>query len=414
MKKIFFHVDVNSAYLSWESVRRLREDSKAMDLREIPSAIIGDPSRRSGIILAKSSMAKKFGVKTGEPVNISRKKCPLLYTVPADFDLYVEQSNLLMKLLKEYSPNVYQYSIDEAFIDMSGTGRLFGEPISCANRIRERIRLELGFTVNIGIGNNMATAKMAGEFSKPDKTHTLFEDEIEEKLWKLPIEDLFFVGRKSSMKLKNMGIYTIGDLAKMDIEVVRKKLNKYGEIIHNHANGKDGYEFLKNKTKNKSIGNSMTAPSDICDTKNANLAILSLCETVCARLRKRNMKAMIVSIELVDSNFNRYHKQKKMKNKSNEVSIIYHEAVILFEELWNGKPLRHIGISTGKVDGEIFEQMNFFDKISSKEEKLYKALDSIREKYGEDSVQRAVFIDNYISHMEGGTSKKKKNGIIYL
>lgn len=412
-KKVFFHVDVNSAYLSWESARRLR-NGEDLDLSTIPSAITGDPNRRSGIILAKSVLAKKFGVKTGEPINMARKKCPQLYLVSADFDLYVEESSKLMSLLKNYTPDVYQYSIDEAFMDMTGTKRLYGDPVKCADELRSRVSSELGFTINVGIGNSMTSAKMAGDFSKPNKTHTLFDYEVEKKLWGLPIEDLFFVGRRSTRKLRNMGISTIGELANYDLNILKKRLNKYGEIIYNHAHGRDGYEFLKSNIKNKSVGNSMTLTSDIQEISNVEVVLLSLCETVCARLRKKGLKSKVVSVEIVDNKFNRYHKQKTMVRSTDNNSIIYEESIKLFKELWNGEPIRHLGISTSRAEVETYKQLDFFDDISTKEQRLYNAMDSIRYKYGDDSIQRAIFLNHSIGHMEGGTSKNKKNGIIYL
>lgn len=414
MEKIFFHIDVNSAYLSWESARRKKLNPEAMDLRDIPSAVTGDPSRRSGIVLAKSIPAKKFGIKTGEPIQMARKKCPQLYAVAADFDLYIENSNNMMTILRDFSPNVYQYSIDEAFLDMTGTQRLFGEPVQCADLIRKRMREELGFTVNVGIGNTMTTAKMAGDFSKPDKTHTLYSYEVESKMWPLPIEELFFVGRKSSRKLRNMGIETIGELANMDVDIVRRKLKSYGEVIHNHANGREGYVFLNTKIKNKSVGNSTTTPFDICDYNTADTLILSLCETVCARLRQKDMDAKVVAIELVDIVFNRRHMQSNLQFRTNNVREIFQEASSLLRELWDGTPLRHIGVSTSKVEKEDASQLSFLEEISSKEDRLYRALDSIRFKYGDDSIKRAIFVNNEISSMEGGTSKNKKNGIVYL
>lgn len=407
-EKIYFHVDVNSAYLSWEAARRKKENPESKDLREIASAVSGDPSKRSGIVLAKSQIAKNFGVKTGEAIEISKRKCPQLYVVAADFDLYIEYSQALINLLKEYSPNVYQYSIDEAFMEMTGTERLFGPAKSCADMIRKRIKEELGFTVNIGVGNNMVCAKMAGEFSKPNKTHTLFKDEIESKLWPLPIEELFFVGRKTALKLKNLGFESIGDFANADIDFIRRRFKKHGEVIYRHSNGLDGVEFFKEQVKNKSIGNSTTTANDITDINNANQLILSLCETVCARLRRKDMKAGVVSIEIVDMNFKRISRQKKLSIPSNSVNIIYTEACRLFAENWDRTPIRHIGVTTSQVKDKRVEQLNFFDTLNTKEEKLYKAVDGIREKYGLNSIKRATFVENEINHMEGGLIRKNR------
>lgn len=413
--KVFFHIDVNSAYLSWEAAYRKRHNIEGLDLINIASAVAGSSERRSGIILAKSQLAKKLGVKTGEPVCMARTKCPDIYLVPPNFDLYVEYSNRLMDFLKTYSPSVYQYSIDEAFVDMTGTQRLFGNPIDCADTIRERVRTELGFTINVGVSDKMVLAKIAGDFSKPDKTHTLFQSEIEEKMWPLPIEDLFFVGRKTSKKLRSLGIITIGQLANTDINFMKRHFKKHGIVIHNHANGLDGYDFFhKTNTNNRSVGNSTTTSSDIYSFEEAKHWILALSETVCARLRRKNSTAGVVSVELVDRDFKRSQAQRTLGFRTNKVSDIYGVACEIFKSLWWGKPIRHIGIGTSKVQEKDSNQLNFFNQISSKEERLYSAMDDIRAKYGDDSVKRASFLCGEADHMEGGTSKNKKNGLVYL
>ena len=413
--KVFFHIDVNSAYLSWEAANRKKMNIGGPDLINIPSAVAGNPERRSGIILAKSQSAKKFGIKTGEPVGIARTKCPNIYLVPPNFDLYVEYSSLLMDFLRIYSPSVYQYSIDEAFVDMTGTQRLFGNPMDCADTIRQRVREELGFTINVGVSDKMVLAKIAGDFSKPDKTHTLFQSEIEEKMWPLPIEDLFFVGRKTSKKLRSLGIETIGQLANTDINFMKRHFKKHGLVIHNHANGIDGYDFFQKTTaNNRSVGNSTTTSSDIYSFEEARHWILALSETVCARLRRKNSTAAVVSVELVDRDFKRGQAQKSLGFRTNRVSDIYEAACEIFKSLWWGKPIRHIGIATSKVQGKNSNQLSFSNQLSSKEEKLYIAMDDIRAKYGDDSIKRASFLRGEADHMEGGTSKNKKNGLVYL
>lgn len=414
MEKIIFHVDVNSAYLSWEAARRLKENPRAMDLRSVPSVVSGNPEKRSGIVLAKSTRAKEFGIKTGEPTACAIRKCPSLLIVPCDFDLYLEYSSKFIKFLRNYSPDVYQYSIDEAFVDMTGMQKIFGDPISCANSMRERIYKELGFTINIGISNNMVLAKMAGDLKKPNMTHTLFPDEIEKKMWPLPVGDLFFVGRRTRDKLKRIGIYTIGDLAKSDPKMLRRIFKKHGDVIYNHANGIDGYEFLHTDIKNKSVGNSTTTSFDITSINEASYVILSLCETVCSRLRKKGLKSSVVSIEIVYMDFKRSHMQMKLPLKTNNVSDIYKASMSLFEKLWNKNPVRHIGVNTSRAEKENNLQLSFFEQISTKEEKLYRAMDDIRNKYGNDSVYRARFLGGELSHMEGGSSTNKKNGIILM
>ena len=209
MRPVIFHIDVNSAFLSWEAVYRLRHLGAQLDLREIPSAVGGDVTKRHGIILAKSISAKKYGVQTGEPVTEAVKKCPNLYLVPPNYNLYQRSSAAFMEILRQYSPVVEQYSIDEAFIDMTATCGLFGNAVDTADEIRERIRDTLGFTVNVGVGCNKLAAKMASEFEKPDKTHTLFPEELSKKLWPLPVRDLFYVGKATERKLHAMGIRTV-------------------------------------------------------------------------------------------------------------------------------------------------------------------------------------------------------------
>lgn len=414
MRKIFFHVDVNSAYLSWEATKRKILNPNSTDLRDIPSVISGNPEKRSGIVLAKSTKAKQCGVITGESIYHALKKCPTLKVVPCDFDLYLEYSSKFINFLGRYSPDVYQYSIDEAFVDMTGMQKIFGDPISCANSMRERIYKELGFTINIGISSNMVLAKMASDFEKPNMTHTLFPDEIEEKMWPLPVGDLFFVGRRTRDKLKRIGIYTIGDLAKSDPKILREIFKKHGDVIYNHANGIDGYEFIHTDIKNKSVGNSTTTSFDITSINEASYVILSLCETVCSRLRKKGLKSSVVSIEIVYMDFKRSHMQMKLPIKTNNVSDIYKASISLFEKLWNKNPVRHIGVNTSKAEKEDNLQLSFFDQISTKEEKLYRAMDNIRNKYGNDSIYRARFLKGNLSHMEGGSSVNKKDGIVLM
>lgn len=230
MRRVVFHVDVNSAFLSWEAVYRLTHLGGTLDLRTIPSAVGGDMAKRRGIILAKSLPAKKYGVRTGETIGEAKKKCPDLMLVSPHYGLYERASGALMEMLREYSPQVEQFSIDEAFLDMTGMERLFGEPVEAAEALRARIRNELGFTVNIGVSSNKLLAKMASDFEKPDKVHTLFPEEIAEKMWPLPVRELFLVGQATEKKLKQLGIDTIGDLACMDVKTLRAYLKKHGGL----------------------------------------------------------------------------------------------------------------------------------------------------------------------------------------
>jgi len=237
--RVIFHVDANSAFLSWTAAYKIKVLGETQDLRQVPSVVAGDKASRHSIILAKSGPAKKFGIQTGEPLFQALEKCPELVVVPPDYNLYVEASRHFVEMLRQFSPNVEQYSIDEAWVDMTGTQRLFGTPRLAAEKMRQRIWEELGFTVNVGISSNKLLAKMAGDFEKPNKVHTLFPEEMEGKMWPLPVRDLFLVGAATEKKLHLMGIYTIGDLAKTELKIIRKRLGKYGETIWHFANGRD-------------------------------------------------------------------------------------------------------------------------------------------------------------------------------
>lgn len=410
---IIYHVDVNSAFLSWEAAHRLEEDPSALDLRTIPSVIGGSEEKRHGIVLAKSTSAKSYHIHTGEPLVSARKKCPDLLIVPPNYGLYVDCSRRLMELLREYAPVVEQYSIDEAFCDMTGTTRLYGSPVLFAGYLKDRIYSDLGFTVNIGVSCNRLLAKMASDFKKPNLVHTLFPNEIPDKMWPLSVEDLFFVGRSTSKKLHELGIHTIGDLAKCDVNTLRYHFKKHGEIIWNYANGYDVEIVTDHKAANKSYGNSITISYDVTDAETAKTFLLSLCETVGARIRADKAYISVVSISILDYNFQHQSHQTTLLTATNVTEIIYETACRLFDQTWNQEPIRQIGVSTSHVTGEECQQYNLFS--SEKNEKLAKlnsAIDSIRTRYGEDSIVRARFVNSSQAHMTGGLSKEKRTGVL--
>lgn len=396
-KKIIFHIDVNSAFLSWEAVYREKFQNENIDLRDISSAIGGDIESRHGIILAKSMLAKRYGVVTGESIIEAKRKCPELLIVSPNHNFYREQSKKFINILKEYSPDVEQYSIDEAFVDMTGTKMLFGEPIEAAHLIKDRIKKELGFTVNVGISSNKLLAKMASDFQKPDMVHTLFPDEIEEKMWVLPVSDLFFVGKSTSEKLLKLGIHTIGELANTDIDIIEANLKKQGKIIWEFANGIDFSIVQTEPTKNKGYGNSTTIGYDVTDADTAKLFLLTLSETVAARLRKDNVKIETVSVTIKDNNLKSVSHQKILEAPTNITNEIYSIACELFNELWDNTPIRLLGIQTSKINdkSDSMRQMSLFDNTNyEKLEKLDEAIDKIRGKYGKDYVKRARLVSN--------------------
>ena len=410
---IIYHVDVNSAFLSWEAAHRLEEDPAALDLRTIPSVIGGSEKKRHGIVLAKSTPAKKYRIQTGEPLVSARKKCPDLVVAPPNYALYVDCSRRLMELLREFAPVVEQYSIDEAFCDMTGTTRLYGSPVVFAEHLKNKIYSDLGFTVNIGVSSNRLLAKMASDFKKPNLVHTLFPNEIPDKMWPLPVDDLFFVGRSTSRKLHELGIHTIGDLAKCDVSTLRYHFKKHGEVIWNYANGRDVEAITDHKAANKSYGNSITISYDVTDAETAKTFLLSLCETVGARIRMDKAFISVVSVSVMDYNFQRQSHQTTLLTATNVTEVIYETACRLFDQIWNQEPIRQLGVSTSHVTGDDCQQYNLF--TSEKNEKLSKlnsAIDSIRTRYGEDSIVRARFINTEQAHMTGGLSKEKRTGVL--
>jgi len=393
MEQVVLHVDVNSAFLSWEAVHRLQAGEE-IDLREIPSAVAGDKNKRHGVILAKSILAKQCGVKTGEPIVDALRKCPNLTLVPPSHALYQEYSQAFIDILCEFSPCVEKCSIDEAYCDMSGMSNLFGSPVEAAHQIKDRIRRELGFTVNVGISSNKILAKMASDFRKPDKVHTLFPNEIKEKMWVLPVGELFFVGKSTVKKLNTLGIYTIGELAQTDVNILKAHLKKHGEVIHSFANGIDASIISQEEVKNKGYGNSTTISFDVEEESTAKMILLSLAETVSSRLRNDDMMANVVSVSIVDSEFRHSSHQTTLLSPTHNTNVIHKIACTLFDELWDGSPIRNLGIQTSKVVSDAAEkQMNLFGfETDEKKEKLDQAIDKIRNRYGTSAIQRASLV----------------------
>lgn len=423
-ERLIFHIDVNSAFLSWESVDRLKKDPSALDLRTIPSAVGGDASKRHGIVLAKSTPAKAFGVTTGEPIAKALQKCPGLTVVPSHFEIYAAYSRKLIHLLEDYTPDIEKFSIDEAFLDMTETIHLFGTPVETADAIRHRVREELGFTVNVGIAPNKLLAKMASDFQKPDRTHTLFQEEIPAKMWPLPIRELFLVGSSAQARMEAIGLHTIGDLARCDPDILRSQLGeKYSRTIRGYANGIDSDPVEPRASVNKGYGNRVTLSRDVSDMEEARQVLLSLSETVGARLRADQVLCSQVCVELKDWRFRSFSHQGLLQFPTDSTSVIYEEACRLLKEFWDGTPVRLIGIRTGKISGHEFVQMSLFETEQDRKRlKMEQAVDAIRSRFGTDSVKRASFLkkDALVDHAaskhkhlgkETGSPDDKNSGI---
>lgn len=403
VKRIIFHIDANSAYLSWEAVHRLQHGDP-LDLRTVPSVVGGDPVTRHGIVLTKSIPAKKFNIQTGESIFSATAKCPDLIIVRPNYGLYMQCSKAFGDILREYSPLIEQYSIDEYFMDFSNMERLFKDPLEAAYTIKDRIKSELGFTVNIGISSNKILAKMASELKKPDKVHTIFPDEIPEKMWVLPIEELFMVGRATSKKLRSRGINTIGDLAHYDPKIIKLFLKSHGILVWNYANGNEGSPVRENRRPMiKGIGNSTTIPFDVEDKTTAHLVLLSLTETVAARLRQSGYCSRLVSVSIKTNEFYSSSHQRKIPSAIDCTNAIHEIACQLFDELWKGEPIRHLGVRVSELCQNDFHQIALFEKDYVKQRAVDQAVDSIRARFGNGSVFRSSFINSGVRFSSGGT-----------
>lgn len=391
---VIFHIDVNSAYLSWTATEQLKNGA-AVDLREIPSIIGGDKKSRHGVVLAKSIPAKKYGIHTGEPVVNAFAKCPNLTMEAPDHELYREYSRLLMGFLRSYTDRIEQVSVDECYMDFTEAAKKYFSPLDGAMEIKRKVKERFGFTVNIGISNNKLLAKMASDFEKPDRVHTLFPEEIQVKMWPLPIGELYMAGRSSVEYLKKLEIHTIGDLAQADPVILEMHLKSHGRKLWEFANGIGDSVVEPEPAEAKGIGNSTTLPRDLETEEEVKPVLRELAESVSGRLKKAGQKAGMVSVEIKYFNFESVSHQRQLFKSSFEEEIIYGEAVELFRELWNGQPIRLLGIRTSKLAGESEpEQISLFDAEfledsakRAKKKQINDALKKIREKYGADIVK---------------------------
>lgn len=415
---IIFHIDVNSAYLSWTAVEQLKNGAET-DIRTIPAIIGGDQKSRHGIVLAKSIPAKKYGIRTGEPVANAFRKCPGLHMEPPDHKMYHQRSQALMDFLRSYTPDIEQVSVDECYMDFTGIKGKYISPVEAAFEIKDEVKRRFGFTVNIGISDVKVLAKMASDFQKPDRVHTLFQKEIQEKMWPLPVSELFMAGHSSVETLKKLEIYTIGDLARSDPKLIELHLKSHGRRLWEFANGIDDSVVEPEKAEAKGIGNSTTLSKDVQTVEEAGKILLGLAQSVGARLRKQDFRAGMVNVEIKYSDFTVSSHQKQLEKETSSDQILYQTAMELFQEMWNGKPIRLLGIRTSKLthedeprqlslfDMELFGQDKQKENRESqtdfnhefqryekrqKQEKLDAVLDQIRQKYGDDAVIRGSFM----------------------
>lgn len=384
------HIDVNNAFLSWTAVD-LINSGYGIDIRNIESIIGGDESNRHGIVLAKSTIAKKRGVKTAETIKDAKRKCKNLKVYPPNYELYRKMSDAFFSLVKSYTPDIEKLSIDECFMDYTKVKNLYGDPINFAYKLKNEIKKKLGFTVNIGIANNKLCAKMASDFLKPDRVHTLFLNEIESKMYPLAIEELYGVGKSTSKKLRDLNINTIGDLASIDENFLYKYFKNQASRLIRSAKGIDDSVIVTHTPDVECISNSTTTSYNLNSLDEIYKFLYPLVEKVSVSLRKKNKYTSLVSVMLKDKYFKSYSHQRKLKNPTSNTDEIFRVAKELVSELWNEEGVRLVGVSISKFSNSLNHQMSLFEDIKKVENsnELDKVLDKLKETYGSNIINVA-------------------------
>lgn len=396
------HIDVNNAFLSWTAASYLKQGLK-YDIRE-GYTVIGKGKKR-GVVLARSELSKRVGIKTGEPLYKAHKKCLVLRVYPPNYKLYEKMSKDLYLYLKKYTPDIEKMSIDECFLDYTKIKHLYGNEIKFAHKLKNSIKKDLGWTVNIGIGNNKLLAKTASDFKKPNKVHTLYTNEIESKLWPLPVSKLFGVGKKTTEKLLKLNIKTIYDLAHIDQNKLSKYFKNQALKLIESANGIDDSEVISESISPKGIGSSITLNYDYTKKTDLYNIINSLVEKVAHQLRKQNKYANVVVITIRNNKFITKSHQIKLKNATNDTLEIKKTAKSLFDKLWDKTPVRLIGVRLEKLVDQVSYQISLFEEINEIEKnfKLTKVIDNINTKYGYKTIKTGLNKEN-----KHGNNKKNK------
>lgn len=389
--RIIFHVDVNNAFLSWSAVYLLNHGYKE-DIRTIPSVIGGDEEKRHGIVLAKSPIAKKYGVVTAETLYMAKKKCPNLLVFPPNYEYYIEMSRKFYNYLKDYTPVIEQASIDECFLDLTGTNYLYDDILKLAYKIKNDIKEKYGFTVNVGIGNNKLCAKMASDFLKPDKVHTLFDYEIKDKMWPLSIKDLLFVGKSSAALLESINIHTIGDLANANPNILKKYFKNRVDDLINSARGIDHSKVITDYGFNKCISISRTLEKDTSDIKKIKKILLDMSNQVGLRARRYNLFAKNVAITFKTSSFKSFSHSMTLSNSINNTLDIYNNVLLLLKKIDFSEEIRSVGVRLGDLASKNTEQVSLFENKS--DDNIQKLLDNINAKYQNTVVMPAIFYEN--------------------
>ena len=390
-ERIIFHIDVNNAFLSWTAVLLLKNGYKR-DIRTIPSIIGGDESKRHGIVLAKSPIAKKYGIVTAETLYEARRKCPQLECFPANHEWYYEKSKELYNYLQQYSPQIEQFSVDESFIDMTGTNYLYHNYEELAHKIKNEIKEKFGYTVNVGIGNNKLCAKMASDFEKPDRVHTLYNNEIKTKMWPLPVGELFMVGKKTAEILNRININTIGELANTDIKLLEKHFKNHAIDLKKSAMGIDESKVEPRKDITTSMSTTETLSYDYTDEDKLKDILFRQTEELTRQLRRKKQYAKTVAVIFKNSNFTSYSAQAKLPSESNITKEIYKLIIDLFDKNYKKDPIRLIGVRLSDLTNKKERQISLFDESSEnieKEDIFQETIDDINNRFGKGLIAPA-------------------------
>lgn len=390
-ERIVIHVDVNNAFLSWTAIDMLKNNPNTIDIRNTYAVIGGNEKERKGIVLAKSTLAKAKGITTGESLFTARKKCPKLKVYQGNYKTYKQYSDLMYNYLLTYSPDIERYSIDECFIEYTNSQKLFGDPIKLAYKIKNDIKNNFGFTVNVGIGNNKLQAKMASDFTKPDKVHTLFNHEIKDKIWPLDVSELFMIGKSTTKKLKELNINTIKDLATSDLSLLTKHFKSFAKTMYEYANGIDYSQVESEKDDLKSVSSSTVLLYNTDDINYINQTLKNLAMQTGKRLRENNLYASNVNIWIKYKNFEKYSKQEKYNISFNNDIDIYKHALFLFNKLWNKNKIRALCVGVSNLSKEHNIQLDLFskNKTTLKTDELQKTIDKINKKYNKNIITYA-------------------------
>ena len=387
MDRIIMHIDVNSAFLSWSALKLLREGSK-IDLRNEISVVSGREASRHGIVVAASIPAKKIGIRSPMNLRDAKKIYKDVIVTLQDREFYKECSMNMMRLIKYLFPKYEQYSIDECFVDYTEMKKLYGDEVKFAHKLKDEIYKRFGFTVNVGIGNNKLLAKMASDFEKPNKVHTLYLNEIEKKMWPLPISELFMAGKSATAKLKAMGIETIGDLANYDENKLISTLKSHGKMLHDYANGIDDSPVENRYNDRKGIVFSKTLEDDIEDKQVLIKELSNFSNKISLELKKRNMYASTIVVTIRYASFKTYNHQMKLENNTNLEEEIFKYAKICFNKLWNLEPIRLIGLRVSDLSNNNDIQLSLFDENNKviTEKEIDKLIDDINKEFGSGTV----------------------------